>query len=115
MSLSERAKQLANSKPELIVDLTLYPTELGGKVSAALPGWGSPCTIQSERGTGWIGYDGWPLLGNIPMKPGERRRVGYIFLSGKEAVNYLRSAGTFYIWEGRIIGEATIVSEKISN
>jgi hypothetical protein len=87
-----RAKRLNEAKPEVIVDLKLYPTERGGRTSPILPGWGSPCTIQSERGSGWIAYDGWPLLGNNPLKPGDIRRVGYIFLSGKKAVDYLRTA-----------------------
>jgi hypothetical protein len=49
------------------------------------------------------------------MSPGETRRVGYVFLSGNEAVTYLRSVNKFYIWEGRIVGEAKIVDDKISN
>jgi hypothetical protein len=75
---------------------------------------GSPCTIQSDKGLGWVGYDGWPLLIDGPMSPGETRRVGYFFISGQEAVNYLSSAEKFYIWEGRIVGEARIVNSKNS-
>jgi|GEM_PF-958475 len=114
MSLAEKAKRLANARPELIVDLKIYPTAQGGRVSPIEPGWGSPCTVQSERGSGWIGYDGWPLL-DKPMVPGEARRVGYVFLSGKEAADHLRSAGKFYILEGGIIGEAAIVDGKNSD
>ncbi|MEI9930403.1 MAG: hypothetical protein WDM89_07570 [Rhizomicrobium sp.] len=100
---------LKKAQPELVVDLFLYPTERGGKTLPASLGWGSPCTIQNERGSGWVGYDGWPLLLDGPISPGETLRVGYVFLSGKQAVDYLRSAAKFYIWEGRIVGEATIV------
>jgi len=49
------------------------------------------------------------------MMPGERRRVGYVFLAGEQATEYLRSAPKFYVWEGRIIGEATMISDPISN
>jgi len=78
-------------------------------------GLGLPLHYSSEEGTGWVGYDGWPLLGDQPMMPGERRRVGYVFLAGEQATEYLRSAPKFYVWEGRIIGEATMISDPISN
>ncbi len=75
-------------------------------------GWGCPCTVQHEKGEGWVGYDGWPLLGETTIAPGETRRVGYYFLSGQEAVDYLKASGKFYVWEGRIIGEAAIVQPQ---
>jgi hypothetical protein len=43
------------------------------------------------------------------MIPGERRRLGFVFLSGATAVLALRSCERFYLWEGRFIGEAEIV------
>ena len=101
--------RLESAKPELIVDLTLYPTERGGRANPIRLGWGSPCTIQNEEGSGWVTYDGWPLLKDGPMSPGETRRIGYVFLSGQQAVYYLRGAAKFYLWEGWVIGEATIV------
>lgn len=104
-----RIDWLNTAEPELVVDLNLYPTERGGRRLPISLGWGSPCTIQSEMGSGWVGYDGWPLLRGDPIYPGETRRVGYVFLSGERAVEYLRSADKFYIWEGRIVGEANIV------
>jgi hypothetical protein len=42
------------------------------------------------------------------MKPGETRRLGFIPLSD-DAADVLSQAATFYIWEGGIIGEATVV------
>ena len=105
---------LRATKPQLVVDLLLYPTERGGKTRPISLGWGSPCTVQKEQGSGWVGYDGWPLL-DRPMSPGETRRVGYLFLSGQQAVDYLRKADKFYIWEGRIVGEATIAESEISD
>jgi hypothetical protein len=110
--MTSRADRLKSISPELIADLWLYPTEDGGRKEAIGLG---PCTIQSEQGTGWVGYDGWPLLGDQPMITGERRRVGYVFLAGQEAIGYLGSAPKFYIWEGRIIGEATIIGDPTSN
>jgi hypothetical protein len=108
------AEYLKTAKPHLVVDLTLYPTEAGGKSLPTRLGWGSLCTIQSEEGSGWVGYDGWPLLIDGPMSRGETRRVGYFFIGGEEAVNYFSSAEKFYIWEGRIVGQARIVSSEDS-
>jgi hypothetical protein len=110
-----RADYLKTAKPDLVVDLTLYATEIGGKKFPISLGWGSPCTTQNEQGAGWVGYDGWPLLVDGPMSPGESRRVGYVFLMGQEAVRYLCSAEKFYIWEGRIVGEASVVDHENSN
>jgi len=45
------------------------------------------------------------------MAPGDHRRVGFVFLSGEEAVTELRKVGRFYLWEGRFIGEAVIVEQ----
>ena len=110
-----RADTLRNRKPELIVDLQLYATDKGGRKHPIMLGWGCPCTVQQEEGQGWVGYSGWPLLGDAAMAPGELRRVGYVFLVGEEAVNYLNKAAKFYLIEGRVIGEATIVEPQISN
>jgi hypothetical protein len=43
------------------------------------------------------------------MMPGETRRVGFIFLSGNEAVEALSTNEYFYLLEGKLIGEARIV------
>jgi hypothetical protein len=102
-----RAEQLRGMSPHLIADVTLYPTEMGGRESSALPGWGCPCCVSRQEPVS--GYDGWPLLDDLPMEPGEQRRVGFFFLSGEEAAVIMREAGTFYLWEGRFVGEAKVV------
>jgi len=50
------------------------------------------------------------LLGVASVSPGETQRAGIAFLSGEKAASIFRLAGTFYLWDGRIIGEAKIVS-----
>ncbi len=110
-----RAEYLKTVKPHLMVDLTLYPAEAGGKSLPISLGFGSLCTIQSEKGSGWAGYDGWPFLIDGPMSAGETRRVGYFLTGGQEAVNYLSGAEKFYIWDGQIVGEGRIVNSEDSN
>jgi hypothetical protein len=97
---------LRGLSPQLIAEVTLYPTAEGGRKSAAFPGWGCPCCVSRQEPI--TGYDGWPLLGDTPIEPGEQRRLGFVFLSGEEAAGIMRDAGTFYLWEGRFIGEARV-------
>jgi hypothetical protein len=106
--LSSRAQQLLTMAPQLHAVVTLYSTSDGGRPSPAVPGWGCPCCVSKAGPV--VGYDGWPLLGDTPLAPGEHRKVGFVFLSGESAAEIFRKAGTFYLWEGKIIGEATVVS-----
>ena len=47
---------------------------------------------------------------DAPFAPGERRRLGFVFLNGEDAAAVLRRAGTFYLWEGRFIGGAKVLT-----
>jgi hypothetical protein len=107
-----RADTFKDRKPDLVADLWLYPTDQGGRKSAIRLGWGCPCSVQRDMKEAW---DGFPLLEDREMNPGESRRVGFAFLSGQVAASALRRARKFYLWEGRFIGEATIVDAEISN
>lgn len=98
-------ERLALGLPDLTADLYLYPTEAGGRRGPIGFGWGCPCSNDESLGEGW---DAYPLL-QSEMMPGERRRLGFVFLSGAEAVASLSSRERFYLWEGRFIAEAEIV------
>jgi hypothetical protein len=102
-----RAEALKHKPPHLVARLRLYPTTEGGRSQPVLPGWGCPCAKAKNIKQMW---DACPLLGDQPMPPGETRTVGFFFLSGEEAVRDLAPGGTFYLWEGRIIAEAEIVT-----
>ena len=103
----ERAEQLKGMSAQLTADVTMYPTDRGGRASLTLPGWGCPCCLSKD--TPIVGYDGWPLLGEAPLAPGECRRLGFVFLSGEQSAAMFRAAGTFFLWEGGFIGEAVVV------
>jgi hypothetical protein len=94
-------------QPELIVDLTLYPTIEGGRRGPILGKWfGCPCVLRKE---GSEGRDCRVLLDGRSIAPGESARVGMIFLSPDSAALF-RAAGKFYLWEGGIICEAIVIS-----
>jgi hypothetical protein len=48
-------------------------------------------------------------LGDLALAPGESRQLGFLFLSGDEAVALFRDSGVFYLWEAGFIGEAKVV------
>ncbi len=93
--------------PELVADLTLYSTGRGGRTHPIRDGYGCPCYPSGDRSAG--GWDARVLLGDEPMFPGQSRRVGFVFLSGSKAAELMRSAGRFYLWEWKDIGEAVVV------
>jgi hypothetical protein len=104
----DRAEKLRTMQPQFVADVTLYAPERGGRNSVAYPGWGCPCMVT--RTEPLVGYDAWPLLGDRPLEPGAKRRVGFVFLS-EEGAEAMRQAGTFYLWEGGFIGEAKVVAK----
>jgi hypothetical protein len=108
--METREQRLRGMSAQLVADVILYPTAEGGRQTAVLPGWGCPCTIEKEVRVGW---DAWPLLGDAPLAPGESRRLGFVFLS-PEGLATMQKAGRFYLWEGRFIGEATVVRDPTS-
>ena len=104
-----RAEAIARMSPQLVADVWLYSTSDGGRNLSVQPGWGCPCFCVKSADT--ICHDGWPILHEF-LAPGGRRRLGFVFLHEEEAVSALRLAGTFYLWEGRFIGEATVVADS---
>ena len=70
-----RTQQLRSMKPELIADLWLYPTEAGGRRAPIKLGWGCPCSVRKTTDDC---CDGYPLLGDQEMKPGESMALAAI-------------------------------------
>jgi hypothetical protein len=97
--------------PDLTAELHLYPSDRGGRKLPIDIGWGCPCAPGDATADCW---DGYPLLDN-KMLPGDRRRVGFFFLSGAAAVNAIRPHGKFYLRERGVIGEAVIVADRSSD
>lgn len=98
-------ERLALGQPDLVADLYLYSTDDGGKTLPIVLGYGCPCSANKDVAEAW---DGYPLV-ESKLMPGERRRVGFVFMSGQQAVDALTVSDSFYLWEGKLIGEAHIV------
>ncbi|MNS85494.1 hypothetical protein D3C86_1446660 [compost metagenome] len=99
---------LRNAEPHLIADVRMYATADGGRKTPAHLGWGCPCMVSLEEPL--EGWDAWPILLGEPLKPGDERRLGMVFLSGEKAATIMRDAGHFFLWEGRAIGEAKVIA-----
>lgn len=105
----DRAARVKTLEPHLVGEVWLYPTDQGGRKSAMRVGICLPCMVSVEAPlTAW---DGFPLLGDEGLEPGQRRRLGFHFLSGEEAAGLMRAAGKFFLWDGRPIGEVLVVDE----
>lgn len=88
--------------------MELYSSAEGGKTVAVRAGFGCPCfTYKTTEAAGW---EARLQLGNAHFEPGTKRRVGFVFLS-EEGAGELKRVGRFYLWEGRFIGEANVVTQ----
>jgi len=103
-----RAEFVKTATSQLTAEVRMFDTADGGRQEPAYSGWGCPCMVSQMEPL--VGYDALPLIGEHPLTPGQTRRLGFVFLSHEEAVPRMRAAGRFYLWEGRFIGEATIVA-----
>jgi hypothetical protein len=93
-------------KLDLIVDVKLYSVTEGGRHHPIVGEWFScPCKLGKND---FEARDCRLLLNGLTMSPGETRRLGIKFLSDDSAPIF-RDAGKFYLWEGKIIGEAVVV------
>ena len=112
--------------PQLVADVVMFHTSQGGRAGPALPGWGCPCwpaisqpvagsdgrlqPPRSDPTAAPVMYDGFPLLGDAPLLPGQALRLVFVFLS-PDAPEQLRRAGRFYLWEGAFVGVATVAPD----
>ncbi len=85
-----RAEQVEAARPHLIADVTLYETSAGGRQHPIHSGWGCPCTVSKAHPiTAW---DAFPQLAGSSMNPGERRRLGLVFMT-EDGAHVMRQAG----------------------
>lgn len=92
-------------EPDLIADVTFYPTEAGGKTQPVFSGYGCPCMVSNAKP--WSGWDARLMFQGEPILPGQKRRVSFAFLTREGALT-ISKAQHFFLWEGRVVGEATV-------
>ena len=105
-------KGVVNPASSLVAAVYLYPPSEGGRAQPILPGFRCPCF--TERSTRGSGYDAEIIAEGEPITPEERRTATFVFLSGKWAAEKFKSAGVFYLWEGRFIGEARVLEGQLA-
>lgn len=93
--------------PDLVADVYLYSADEGGREEPVRQGYYPPCFPEQNLASG--GWDARMQLGDIVFAPGTTRRIGFVFLV-TDSVQHAKNAGKFYLWDGRFIGEATIVN-----
>ena len=106
MGLADRAEWLKGKQPDLVADVMLYSIEEDGRRVPVPPGYGCICVVSKDIPL--QGYDALLLLEDEALCPGQQRRLGMVFLTpeGAEAV---RNTAKFFLWEGRFIGEGSVV------
>jgi hypothetical protein len=100
--------ELRSRTPHLTADVELFSEERGGRKTPALLGWSCPLMLNMEKplGEGWAA---WPLLGDTPLLPGDKRRLGFVF-ANLDGPKIFREAGEFFLWELDFIGHARGIS-----
>lgn len=91
--------------PEIIVEITLLPSEAGGRESAILHG--------EYRGVLGVGLENFSVRFCIPLaegfSPGQAQHFGVQFLIPEAALPHFPVGAAFTVWEGRIIGNGRVL------
>lgn len=92
--------------PEALVELRLFPSDAGGRAGpTSSDSWGCPLSIDGDF------FDGrFDLSEMEPLRPGDSRVVPVKFLSPDLVRTRIAEGQELRIWEGRFIGEATVLA-----
>jgi len=93
--------------PHFVAEITLYPSNQGGRQAPIIGNrFGCPCKFHERDFSAW---DCRILTRGERFSPGETKRFGIVFLC-PEAAPMFQAAKKFYLWKGRIIGEAVVAT-----
>lgn len=92
-------------RTDLIAEVTFYPSEVSGKTQPVFSGYGCPCIVSKAKP--WSGWDARLVFEGVPIHPGQKRRVGFAFLT-QEGAQTISKARQFFLCEGGVVGEATV-------
>jgi|ERR1700685_4554111 len=99
---------------EATVDLYLYPTEQSGRKSGARGSYRPIGFLRKDPKLGINGDHGHGVffqIGEVPIEPGETRRLTCFFIY-QPSYDAFMDAKKFYVWEGRIVGEVTLIAPE---
>ncbi|SJZ52147.1 hypothetical protein SAMN02745119_00872 [Trichlorobacter thiogenes] len=92
-------------KPEIVVEITLLTTEVGGRKNSIPEG--------EYRGVLGVGTENFSVRFFIPIEcnltPGATQQIGVQFLFPEIALPHFPVGATFTVWEGRIIGNGRVL------
>jgi hypothetical protein len=91
--------------PEIIVEITLLPSEAGGRKGAIQHG--------EYRGVLGVGSENFSVRFFVPLKdgfsPNQTQRFGVQFLVPDGALPHFPVGAEFSVWEGRVIGNGQVL------
>jgi hypothetical protein len=95
----------------LTVEVMLYAEEAGGRKEPITDiGYGCACKAAPDDEAACecrINF-----YNKYPVRAGETRRADIFFLTGEDAETFFKAAGTFYLCEEGVIGEARAVQTR---
>lgn len=103
--LIELSSLSAVPKADLIAEVTLYRSQVGGKTQPVFSGYSCPCMVSKV--VPWSGWDARLVFQGGPIHPGEKRRVSFAFLTD-EGAQAIAKARHFFLWDGSVVGEARV-------
>jgi hypothetical protein len=91
--------------PEIVVEITLLPSEAGGRESAIPKG--------EYRGVLGVGAENFSVRFFVSFdhgfSPNQPQRFGVQFLFPEAALPYFPIGTVFTVWEGRVIGNGQVL------
>ena len=108
LALLAQAERLQEAKPQLTANVMLYLSPKAPAIPQPLqPGLG--LVVLCRRGRRIRAHDGWPLLGDTPLLPGEQRRLGFVLRTGEKGAAEIRAARKFLLWRNGVVGEGVVI------
>ena len=101
-----RVQDLAGREPHLIAEVRFYSTSESGRKNPVPNGYGCPCVLKPRL---LEGDDARFLFAQDWVELGETVTAKLCFTFGHMVATKYIEARHFYLWEGKLVGEATVV------
>ncbi|MGB3472720.1 MAG: hypothetical protein WBA51_18035 [Erythrobacter sp.] len=102
----DRVRDLKNRLPHFSADVSFYASHENSRKGPVPNSFGCPCKLDRDSNHAndarILFEKDWVELGTVAWGD-------FFFVFGEEAAEKFRNAGRFFLWEGQIIAEATVV------